>query len=271
MKLYQKNYLKTIIEFDSETMPNVENFSDLSEKKQNIWLTKYHSKFLLKEIESRKEKQFLKLVAKGTCSYQTASEVPMNDLISANEIYQRYSPLIAEFGRVFCISIGLFEEDEETGELQMNVTTICEDEEKETISTFFDFLDSSQMRGYILGGYNISGFDIPFITKRALILGLDLPKPFQLLGKKPWEINMADLALDWKGTQWEMTSLASVCLALDVESPKTEFNNDEVVPLYLAGKITKQQVCDYCERDVYAPMKVRLKLCSETSKKSVKV
>ena len=258
--LYQKNELLNCLFFDAETIPKENSLEELKKKNNHlyeIWMEKFHIKNLEREIKLRKEKIYLDNLNSDLpiAKYLSPDHVPYDTLITPEEIFIQYAPLQAEFLKVFCISVGIFNED-----FSIEIETVQSDNEKELLQQFKEFLDSDNFRNYILAGYNIKGFDIPVITKRFLIHNLSLPRLFRLKGKKPWEINICDLMDDWKGIALQGTSLDLVCTVLNVPTPKDDFKNSEVVKLLLTGKITPEQVCKYCEKDVVANMNSCLKL-----------
>ncbi len=92
-----------------------------------------------------------------------------------------------------------------------------EGSEYEQIVKFFEIAEKNQ-----LCGFNIRGFDIPFIVKRALHYGISIPNSLKLFGKKPWDMeNMIDLYEVYKHTGYKSGSLDLVCKFLSIPTPKS--------------------------------------------------
>ena len=80
------------------------------------------------------------------------------------------------------------------------------------------------------------------------------------MGKKPWEINMIDLGEEYRGGMRNMVSLDLMCESLGIKSSKDKFANHEVSNLYMKGIVKKEDVIEYCEKDVKATIELFLKI-----------
>ena len=80
--MLSKLNLENILFLDIETVPEVQNFSDLTPEKQALWAQK--------------------------------SQYQRKDEFSAEDYYPR-AGIWAEFGKIICISVGYFASGEETG------------------------------------------------------------------------------------------------------------------------------------------------------------
>jgi predicted PolB exonuclease-like 3'-5' exonuclease len=107
-----------------------------------------------------------------------------------------------------------------------------------------------------LCGYNIKGFDIPFIVKRAVILGIKIPNTLKPYGKKPWEMTgIDDLYEVWKHMSGKACSLDTLCGALNIPTPKDKMNGAQVDDYFRDGRL--DEIVEYCVKDVQACVKVR--------------
>lgn len=234
--MYKTSELKSLMPFDIETVPR--EWDSLPTSQQELWVEKYHDRFLESEIKFREKKGI-----KGTPTHL--------------EIYVKYAGLYPEFSRIWCISFGVF-----TLTNKLDVNTLRDENEKNMIEQFLKLLNHYE--NFNLAGYNIHDFDIPFIIARMMVHGIfDFPKQLQLRNAKPWTITSVDFMLDWKGMRREAVSLACVCEALGVKTPKDKFNNYEFTTLITNGEISEDEGIEYCEKDVVALAECMVKCSSD--------
>ena len=163
-----------IIFLDIETVPAAARYDDLSEQMQLLWEKKA----------------------------KTMSEFVNFSDNSARELYNR-AAIYAEFGKIVCISVGRF-----SGE-KFVLHSFADKEERLLLDDFATRL-ASQLDdpSWAICGHNAKEFDIPFIARRMLINGMQLPRSLNISGKKPWEIPHIDTMELWKfGDYKHFTSL----------------------------------------------------------------
>lgn len=84
-----------------------------------------------------------------------------------------------------------------------------------------------------LAGHNIIGFDLKFLLKRALVLGLELPPDYLFpRALKPWDASVIDTATIF-GTGQDMISLANLAAGLGIDGKIAD--GAQVVDMWLAG------------------------------------
>jgi 3'-5' exonuclease len=252
--MYRIADLKMLLPFDIEVIPE-KTWNELAAGKKKLWLEKYHFRHLSSEIEFRK-KQYAIEHGSASLPSEGAIETP-----TIEEIYIKYCPVYAEFGRVWCISVGVFAGLKN----EINVDTIYDEDEKQMLTDFVTTL--KHYENHNLAGYAIADFDIPYVLKRMWVHGItaDYPRQLQLKDAKPWTVKHVDFMYDWKSLTRESVSLGVVCETLNVPTPKDKFDNHEFTTLLTAGKITTKDGIEYCEKDVVALMKCMLKVASESS------
>jgi predicted PolB exonuclease-like 3'-5' exonuclease len=103
------------------------------------------------------------------------------------------------------------------------------------------------MRNPVFIGHNIAGFDLPFIFKRAVILGIK-PPAFIPFGAAPWSDHIYDTMTRWDSRN--NVSLDKLCKALGIAGKTEGLCGADVWPLIKQGQI--QAVADYCIDDVCA-------------------
>lgn len=179
----------------------------------------------------------------------------------AEDVYQR-AGIYAEFGKIICISVGLVTNKENTQVLR--VKSFASDDEKQLLQEFSSMLASWDPKGYkILCGHNIKEFDVPYICRRMLVNGLNLPETIDLYGKKPWEIKHIDTLELWKfGDYKNFTSLALLTELFDIPTPKDDIDGSQVAEVYYTEK-NLPRIVSYCEKDVLAVANLFLKLRNE--------
>lgn len=151
--------------------------------------------------------------------------------------------LHAEFGMVCAISYVNALTDEEPAVL----TASSIEEELDILEKATRIFDNESV---ILVGHNIKGFDIPFLAKRYLARKKFVPKTFQVLGKKPWEIPHIDTMELMRFGGGASMSLRSACLLLGIEDPKGTVCGSEVPQMFREGKV--DTIGEYCKGDVIA-------------------
>lgn len=155
--------------------------------------------------------------------------------------YKDKSALLAEFGKIVCISIGYINGD-------TIVTKSYTGDEKEILKDAVKAIKSS---GRKLALHN-SSFDISFIRKRWFINGLPYKDyMFSDAGLKQWDAEklLIDTMLLWKGFSFTNTSLDELAMCFNVPSSKDgEVVGSNVGDAYFAGKI--DAIAEYCEKDV---------------------
>jgi DNA polymerase elongation subunit (family B) len=123
--------------------------------------------------------------------------------------------------------------------------------EMRLISDFFTTLEEayspSSMRNPLFIGHNVAGFDLPFLFKRAVVLGIK-PPAFIPFGAAPWADSVFDTMVRWDSRN--NVSLDKLCKALGVPGKTEGMNGADVWPMIQAGRIG--EVAAYCLDDVDA-------------------
>jgi hypothetical protein len=98
-----------------------------------------------------------------------------------------------------------------------------------------------------LVGFNISGFDIPVLITRSMILNI---KPGRLIDRRRYgSRDVLDLCQELLGDSWDGRKgfgLKPVCLSLGIQ-PKVDSDGSKVYGFWKAGKY--DEICDYCCSD----------------------
>jgi DNA polymerase elongation subunit (family B) len=227
MMSISKLQVEKILFLDIETVPEIYEFKDLDTKTA--------------ELYQQKVSYFLK------------------DDTTVEEVYQR-AGIYAEFGKIVCISCGLIRDHATTGK-SIRMKSFAGDDERELLLDFKKLLVDLYERGdFMLCGHNAKEFDFPFIARRMLIHGIQLPKALDIAGKKPWEINHLDTMELWKfGDYKNFTSLALLCHIFKIPTPNDDISGADVARVYYDENDLKR-IAVYCEKDVVALIQLFLKM-----------
>ena len=216
--------LGNILFLDIETVPLHPKYDDLSEEAQLLFADK--------------------------TSYQRKE-------MSAADFYER-AGIWAEFGKIICLSVGYFT-SLQSKPRQFRMTSFY-GEEVELLTNFSQLLNTHFSRPYHrLCAHNGKEFDFPYIARRMMVHGLELPQALQTAGKKPWEVPHLDTMELWKfGDYKHYTSLKLLTHTLNIPSPKTDIDGSQVSKVYYRDN-NLENIVRYCEQDVLAVAQVILR------------
>ena len=179
---------------------------------------------------------------------------------TSEELYFDKGAIFAEFGKVICISAGVFtkEEDNTTG---IRIKSFALDTEKETLTAFNNLIESKfDNKELRMIAHNGKEFDFPFLCRRMLINEIEIPEALDFRDKKPWEINHIDTMELWKfGDRKNFTSLDLLAALFGVESSKDDIDGSQVNEVYYQEE-NLARISKYCQRDVMVTAQVFLKL-----------
>lgn len=205
--------LERVLFLDIETVPQFGNWEEMEESEQKLWDKK--------TLHQRK------------------------DDFTAEEFYKERGGIMAEFGKIICISVGLLDKSN-----KLNIKSFADDDEKKLLEEFGEIFNHTKLRDAILCAHNGKEFDFPWIARRFLINGMEPPKPFQLFGKKPWEIPHLDTMELWKfGDYKSYVSLELLAHVFGIPTPKDDIDGSMVASIYWIEK-DLFRIVQYCEKDV---------------------
>ena len=205
--------LEKVLFLDIETVPQFGKWEDLNETDQYLWDKK--TKFQRK------------------------------DDFTAEEYYTERGGIMAEFGKIICISVGIVEKN---GKLK--IKSFSGDDEKKLLEEFGEIFNRPKLRDVILCAHNGKEFDFPWIARRYLINGMQPPVPFRMFGKKPWEIPHLDTMELWKfGDYKSFISLELLAHLFGIPTPKDDIDGSMLASIYHIEK-DLFRIVQYCEKDV---------------------
>ncbi len=220
--------LRDILFLDIETVSATEDFDNLDERLKVQWSRK--ASFLRREEEHTDE-----------------------------ALYNQRAGIYAEFGKIICVSVGKFF-DNEAGELALRTKSYYGDDEKELLKEFKTMLDKFDQSTLKLCAHNGKEFDFPYICRRMLVNCISLPPVLNLSGKKSWEIPHLDTLEMWKfGDYKHYTSLDLLAAIFSIPSSKQDMDGSQVNGVYYKDK-NLQKIQEYCIRDVVVLAQLYLKM-----------
>ena len=205
--------LEKVLFLDIETVPQYGNWDEMDEFLQKLWDKK--------TLHQRK------------------------DDFTAEEFYKERGGIMAEFVKIICISVGILDKSD-----KIMIKSFAGDDEKKLLEEFGEIFNRPRLRDVILCAHNGKEFDFPWIARRFLINGMQPPKPFQLFGKKPWEIPHLDTMELWKfGDYKSYVSLELLANVFGIPTPKDDIDGSMVASMYWIEK-DLFRIVQYCEKDV---------------------
>jgi predicted PolB exonuclease-like 3'-5' exonuclease len=222
-----KVQVEKILFLDIETVPQTYSYQDLDEKTRELFNAKTR-------FSQSEEKSF-------------------------EMLYNERGGILAEFGKIVCISVGMVRENNLNKTIRLK--SFAHDDEETLLNQFKRLLDEHyNSPSHILCGHNAKEFDIPYICRRMLINGITLPSILDIAGKKPWEINHLDTLELWKfGDYKAFTSLALLCHVFQIPTPKDDISGADVARVYYEES-DLPRIRHYCEKDVVALIQLFLKM-----------
>ncbi|TAE86578.1 MAG: 3'-5' exonuclease [Bacteroidetes bacterium] len=228
--MLQQLDLTNLLVLDIETVPEYASYAQLPDKWKQLWDKK--ATFIRKDEN------------------QTAADV-----------YPR-AGIYAEFGKIICISVGYF--NRSGNSWQFRIKSFYGEQEKMVlqefstmVSRYFDDANN------LLCAHNGKEFDFPYLCRRMLINGVEIPQLLNIAGKKPWEVQHLDTMEMWKfGDFKSFTSLELLATAFDVPTPKDDIDGSQVWSVYWNDK-DLERIKNYCQKDVVTVAQLVLRFRGE--------
>lgn len=218
--------MERVLFLDIETVPQYENWAEISEEEKKLWDKK--------------------------------TKLQRGEENSAEDFYHNRAGVMAEFGKIICISVGMMEKNN-----RLKIKSFADDDEVKLLEEFGQIFNSPRLQNVLLCAHNGKEFDFPWIARRMLINGIEPPVPFQMFGKKPWEIPHLDTMELWKFGDWKsFISLELMSHIFGIPTPKDDIDGSMVAEIYYKEK-DLPRIVKYCEKDVLTLANVFRKLRQE--------
>lgn len=209
--------LRDILFLDIETVACTDNYAALDERLKVQWARK--ASFLRRKEETDED------------------------------LFNLRAGIYAEFGKIVCIAVGRFA-DNEAGELTLRTKAYYGDDEKELLCSFKAMIERLDPNTAKFCAHNGREFDYPYICRRMLINGVSLPSLLQLSGKKSWDVPHLDTLEMWKfGDFKHYTSLDLLATIFNIPSSKNDMDGSLVNQVYY-HEHNLEKITTYCIGDV---------------------
>lgn len=219
---------------DIETVPGAEFLDQLPDDMQHHW-----------------EEKFMLLKKRMPEKYGEDTE--------ASTGFETSAGIYAEFGKIVCISVGFIYM--KNNHMCFRTKSFAGNDETQLLVDFSKLIEMFfKTNEHTFCGHNIKEFDIPYICRRMLINGIQLPKVLQINNKKPWELNFIDTLDLWKfGDYKNYTSLKLLASIFNIPTPKDDIDGSQVAEVYYKEK-NVERISIYCQKDVVATAQVWLRM-----------
>ena len=220
---------ENVLFLDIETVPQYPSYNEMPENIRRFWNKK--ANYLVKD-----------------------SDTP-------ESIFGR-SGIYAEFGRIICISAGFVVLRD--GKKYFRVKSFYGDNEKDILIGFSTMLNrfGAKPKANICA-HNGKEFDFPYISRRMLLNGVELPELLDVAGKKPWDVKFLDTMELWKfGDFKNYTSLDLLANIFEIPSPKDDIDGSQVAEVYYVQKDV-ERIVTYCEKDALTVAQLFLRYKNE--------
>ncbi len=170
------------------------------------------------------------------------------DQQTPEELYSR-AGIYAEFGKVICISVGIFRAYGD--HFQFRVKSFYDDNEQVVLNDFANLLNGRfDNNRFLLAAHNGKEFDFPYLSRRMTVHGMKLPLLLDTPGKKPWEVPHLDTMELWKfGDFKSYTSLRLLAHIFGIPTPKDDIDGSQVGQVYWQDH-DLERIRVYCQKDV---------------------
>lgn len=228
MRVLRKIDTTNVIGIDIETVRIAEDFKDLDEGTQSAW-----------EYKNKQN-----------------GEIPDFDTLS--ELWEKTASLYAEFSQICAVSIAFMHKD----------GVFCKEyygeNEQEILENLYVTLENihNKSKSLILVGHAAKYFDYPFLAKRYIINGMDIPTILDSSDLKPWEQSNLCTNDLWKnGGTGPGSSLQALCNALKIPVSKVDLVGDGVGKAFFDKEY--ERIGRYCSYDAVATLNIVRKFKKE--------
>ena len=220
--------LSNLLFLDIETVACTDNYINLSERLKTQWARK--ASFFKRDTTQTDE-----------------------------DLFNLRAGIYAEFGKVIVIAVGkLFEP--EPGKLGLKTRCLSGDDEKKVLNDFKTIVEKTDQTNLKLCAHNGKEFDFPYLSRRMLVNGIQLPVVLNLSGRKSWEIPHLDTMEMWKfGDYKHYTSLDLLAAIFNIPTSKSDMDGSMVNSVYYQEK-NLPKISAYCTADVVALAQLYLKM-----------
>lgn len=229
MKILNRIKTENVVSIDIETVRLFDKYEDADESTQDAW------------------------------EYKNKNEGIIPDHEELSRRWLQSSALYAEFSKICAVSITFMHKG------TLFAKEFYGPDEESILQNVGETLDSIENTGseYRLAGHSAKFFDYPYLCKRFIINGLEIPSIIDTTDKKPWEQTNLDTNELWKmGGSGHGSSLTALCNALQIPTSKVDMTGDQVGDEYYKKEYEK--IGRYCSFDTIVTFNVLRKFKQES-------
>ncbi len=175
------------------------------------------------------------------------------------ELYREKAAIYAEFGKIVCISCGVFTREADSWKLK--VKTLSHANERQLLEQFTTLVEYQykKSRQMVFCGHNIREFDIPYLCRRMLVNGMTIPGVMNFQAAKPWEVPLLDTLQLWKfGDVKHFSSLHLLATLFNIPTSKDDMDGAMVGKVYWEEQ-DLERIARYCAKDVVTTAQLLLR------------
>ncbi len=222
---------ENILFIDVETVPQYKDYGTVPESKRKFW--DHKASFLAK----------------------TEEQTP--------EILYERAGIYSEFGKIICISSGFLKTNE--GTVELHIKSMYGHDERAILTQFLEIIKklAQSPQKWYLCAHNGKEFDFPYISRRLLVNGLQVPGILDVRGKYAKEIQLLDTMEMWKfGDYKSFVSLDLLADIFNIPSPKDDMDGSMVRKVYYEEE-NIERIVEYCSKDVVTLAQVVMRYKAE--------
>ncbi|MFD1142742.1 ribonuclease H-like domain-containing protein [Larkinella insperata] len=228
MPVSWKKRLKNLLFIDIKTVAGAPSYNDLDERIQQQW-------------------------------GQKTSYFQNDENWSAAKWYDTRASYYAEYGKIVCIGIGGLYWDDDNN-VFLKVKTLANDDEEALLGEFINIIEKYPSNELILCAHNGKEFDYPYLCRRMLVHGHQLPAALRLSGRKPWDIPHQDVLEMWRfGDSRHFVPLDLLAAVLNLPTQPLELTGDQTSLVYYQ-KMGLSKVREYARASIVTLVQVYLRL-----------
>jgi 3'-5' exonuclease len=225
--------LNELLLIDIETIPQHDSYDKLDKGWQKLWQEK-------------------------------SSRYQYTEPTTPEESYNERAGILAEFGKIICISTAYYFTDVNK-QLFLKQKTLSNNNEIHLLNDFLLLCESflKVKKTIAFAGHNIKEFDIPYICRRLIINNIKLPKFLNIHGQKPWDNHSLDTLHWWRfGDYKNYISLKLLAASLNIPSSKEEIDGSQVRNVFY-NENGLDKIAKYCAQDVQVVAQIILKFANK--------
>ncbi len=181
--------------------------------------------------------------------------------VSHDKIYHAKASFYPEFSKIVAIGLGMFiPNSKDDSNLKKYIKVFSNDNE---LTLLLEFKEACEkIKDKSIFGFNCISFDNPFICKRFIYNGYNIPEFFNHTNLKPWEkeAKVFDLMKVIQLGSYEAISIDLLCETCGIPSPKKKMDGSQVLEYYYGVENGMKDIIEYNHDDISSMMDMAMYL-----------